>query len=289
MLTPTGAPWVIVGCGYTGERLAARLGAAGATVVATTRRPERAGALARLPGVAARVADPHVPASLDGMIPRGAIVVDSVPPERERPTHVRALVAAAAAAGARRIVYLSSTGVYGRGAGEWVDEDTPPAGDTPRGRARLDAEAALAAGAEAAGLEAVALRVAAIYGPGRGVHERLRAGTYRVIGDGANWVSRIHVDDLVGAIIAAGTVAPLGRRVYVIADDEPATARAHADGVAALLGLPPPASIPESEVPPEHADFLFGNRRVRNARLKAELGVVLRHPTWREGVPASLV
>lgn len=283
------APWAIIGCGYTGGRLAARLRDAGVRVVATTHRSGQVEALAARLGVEARVADVTAPASLAGIIPAGAVVVDSVPPVGDGRPHAPAVVAAAAAAGARRVIYLSTTGVYPRGDGRWVDEDTPVAPDSPRGRERVAAEEALFAAAAAARVEAVALRLPAIYGPGRGVQERLRAGTLRVYGDGANWVSRIHVDDLVSVIVAAGTVAPLRRAVYVVGDDEPTTARAQADGVAALLGLPPPPSTPVDRVPPEVADLALANRRIHNTRMKAELGVSLRFPTWREGVPASLL
>jgi nucleoside-diphosphate-sugar epimerase len=137
-------------------------------------------------------------------------------------------------------------------------------------------------------IEAVALRIAAIYGPGRGVQERLRAGAYRVPGDGQNFVSRVHVDDLARVIAAAGRVQPLPRRVYVVADDEPARARDHADGVAAMLGLPPPGSVPMSELSPLAAELGGANRRVSNTRLKTELNVTLAFPTWRQGVRASL-
>jgi nucleoside-diphosphate-sugar epimerase len=142
--------------------------------------------------------------------------------------------------------------------------------------------------ARAAGVSAVALRAAGIYGPGRGVHARLRAGEYRVIGAGDGFVSRIHVDDLVGAIIAAATARALSRDVYNVADDEPSRSRDHADAVAALLGLAPPPSIPPEQASPLARALLGGNRRIANHRLKRELGVTLRYPSWREGTLAAL-
>jgi nucleoside-diphosphate-sugar epimerase len=273
--------WTIVGCGYVGERLARRLRDGGETVVATTRRPDRAAELGRA-GIAAEVVDPYRVDELGRVIAAGAVVVDSVPTDEARGPHLPAVVRGAHAAGARRIVYLSATSVYGRAAeGAWVNEDTPV-----RESPRLAEERALAAAP--APLEGVALRIAAIYGPGRGVHERLRAGSYRIVGAGDGFVSRIHVDDLVSAIVAAGTVAPLLRPAYTVADDEPTTSRAHADGAAALLGLPPPPSVPLDSVPAHVAEMHLGNRRVSNARMKAELGVELRYPSWREGLRAVL-
>jgi nucleoside-diphosphate-sugar epimerase len=214
------------------------------------------------------------------------VVVDSVPPDPARPGgHQVALAAAVRAAGGDpRLVVLSTTGVYPRGDGGWIDEDTPVGPDGPRGAARLAAEHAVLS----AGIDAVCLRIAAIYGPGRGVAERLRAGTYAVPGDGASWISRIHVDDLVSVILAAGTVRPLPRRIYVVADDAPSTSREHADGVAAMLGLPPPPSVPLASLSPLGRELAGSNRRVRNDRMKRELGVVLRYPSWREGVAADL-
>jgi nucleoside-diphosphate-sugar epimerase len=284
--------WVILGCGYTGERLARLLLAGGERVIATQRSETAAGALGtRLPGAQTRVVDVFDAATLAGWLPAGAIVVDSVPPDLERGPHGAHVARALADAGGGRVVYLSSTGVYPRGDGAWVDEDTLTAPEGARGLARIVEEDVYFAAARTVGgaaVEAVALRVAAIYGPGRGVQERLRAGSYRVPGDGQNFVSRIHVDDLARTIVAAGRVMPLLRRVYVVGDDDPCRAREHADGVAALLGLSAPASVPMAELTPLAAELGGANRRIRNTRLKAELGVELAYPSWREGVRASI-
>ncbi|MFH0900113.1 MAG: NAD-dependent epimerase/dehydratase family protein [Pseudomonadota bacterium] len=346
--TPAPAPalesWVVVGCGYVGERLAACLVSAnpgrcsvagdagtdsdsaaeeqqqqrlgekgeGGHVVAVTHQREHASELARrLPRVDVRVADAFCPETLATVLPMRAMIVDCVAPVRGRSPHEPGLVAAAARAQARRIVYVSATSVYPRGDGGWIDEDTPPLPDTPRGKLRLESENALLEAAAASGIETVILRVAAIYGPGRGVHERIRVGQHWVVGDGANWFSRIHVDDLVGVIVASATIEPLPRRVYLVADDEPTTARQHCDGIAALLGVPPPPhldasrasngsdqcptgtarsgqlSLPGSSAR-DPADIHLGSRRVSNRRLKSELGIRLLYPSWRQGVPASI-
>ncbi len=275
-------PWVIAGCGYTGLHLAGRLLAAGATVIATRRGEAPAGADPRIAWRQAELADPG---SLAGWIPPGAVLVDSVPPAADEAGE-RNLVAAAAAAPVHRLVYLSSTGVYGPGDGSWVDEDTPVAPAAAHGDRRLQAEAVLLQAAAAAGVDAVSLRISGIYGPGRGVAARLRAGTYRVIG-GDTWVNRIHVHDLCTAILAAGTVALLPRRVYTVADDEPATGRTHAEAVAAALGLPAPPVVPLAGADPRAAAMLGANRRIRNRRLKQELGVTLRYPSWRDALAAG--
>ncbi len=300
---PRAAAWVILGCGYTGERVARLLLEDGERVIATVRREDAAAALrARIgsaPGSApapgafeVRVADVFDAKALAGWIPAGAIVVDSVPPDLERGPHGTHVARALARAGGGRVLYLSSTGVYARGDGGWVDEDTPTAPEGTRGVARIVAEevyfTAAAAAAAAPVLEVVSLRIAAIYGPGRGVQARMLAGNYRVPGDGTNFVSRVHVDDLARVVAAAGRVQPLPRRVYVVGDDAPCRSREHADGVAALLGMPAPASVPIDELTPLAAELGGANRRIRNTRLHDELGVTLAFPTWREGVPASL-
>ncbi len=198
------------------------------------------------------------------------------------------LVAAAAAGPARRVVYVSSTGVYPRGDEAWVDEEVPLAPLGPRGARRLAAERAVLHGCAAAGIDAVTLRVAGIYGPGRGVVARMRGGNYRIVGPGDTYVSRIHVYDLCSAILAAGVVDPLQHRAYNVADDEPTTSLDYARQVATALGMPMPPQVRFKDVPTSVAAMLGANRKVANARMKAELGVELAYPTWREGLAAEL-
>jgi nucleoside-diphosphate-sugar epimerase len=305
-------PWVIIGCGYTGTRLARRLLAAGASVRATRRTPEATrelaaelgdvadGRLATLPLDLATLATPATPVTgaagaagaagageqgqLTAWLPVGAIIVDAAPPALGDTSGETHLVACARAADARRIVYISSTSVYPPGDGSWTDEDAPVAPASDQGQARLAAESAIFEGARAGAIEAVSLRAAGIYGPGRGVPTRLHQGTYRIIGDGDTLVSRIHVDDLVAIILAAATAPSLPRTVYNVADDEPETSRAYAYAVADILGVPRPPSVPVSAVDPWIASMMRANRRISNQRLKQELGVELAYPTWREGL-----
>ena len=299
-------PFLLLGGGYTASRLARRLLESGTRVRITRRTPAGAAATAAALGSAAevRVADLTEPATLAGLIEPGAVVVHSAPPA-SRPAAARGgataearlldlvaadetrLVEVLAAAGARRLVYLSSTGVYPPAAGAWIDEEVAPAPSGALGRRRLAAEKALLEAAARAGLSAVALRAAAIYGPGRGVHVRIAAGTYQVLGDGAGYVSRIQVDDLGSAILAAAH-ADAPRPVYNVADDEPTRAREHADAVARLLGLPPPPTLPPEQASAEARDLLGGDRRISNRRLREELGVELAFPTWREGLAHAL-
>lgn len=273
--------WWIIGCGYTGTQLARTLASRGlAGEVAITRRDrEVARALGAALGVRGERLDLADPAPALA-VPPGAIVVCAAPPGSDPAGEIRALLALAR--DAARLVYVSSTGVYGPGHGAWVDETWPVAPITESGRARAAAEAALA-GAQ---VPWVALRAAGIYGPGRGLVDRIRAGTYRVIGDGTSHVSRIHVVDLVAAILAAGASTVTG--AINAADDDPAPIGEVADAVAARLGLPPPPRVPAAAVPAEVTGMLTADRRIANRRLREELGVALRYPSWRDGLEAEL-
>jgi nucleoside-diphosphate-sugar epimerase len=266
----TETSWVILGAGYTGGALARRLVADGQRVLVTRREPGAVTELALSLGHGAMglAMDLTKPESL--AFPADAIVVCLAQPGPDPAGEVAALVHAAR--GCERLVYISSTGVYPPAGGAWVDESWPLAPATAAGRARVAAERALPP-------DAIALRVAGIYGPGRGLVERIRAGTYRIVGDGTAHVSRIHVDDLVDAIIRAGATTFAGP--INIADDDPAPIGEVADAVAAHLGLPPPPRVPLASVDGEVAGMLTADRRIANARMKDKLGVALRYPSWR--------
>jgi nucleoside-diphosphate-sugar epimerase len=266
-------PWVIVGCGYTGAYLARWLSRRGTAVTLTRRDPAAAAELAQSVGASGARAELADPASLAGLVAPGAIVCCLAPPGPDPAGELGHLLEAAR--GAARLVYLSSTAVYAPGGGAWVDEGWPVAPVTEAGRARAAAEAALGSSA----VPWIALRAAGIHGPGRKLVDRIRGGTYRVIGDGTTHVSRIHVVDLVSAILAAGTGDARG--FVNVADDDPSPIGEVADTLAARLGLPPPPRVPPSSVSPELAGMLTADRRIVNRRLKEELGVTLRYPSWR--------
>lgn len=270
----TQTSWVVLGAGYTGGALAKRLLGDGQRVLVTRREPGAAAAIALSLGHGAMgiAMDLTRPDSL--VFPADAIVVCLAQPGPDPAGEVAALVHAAR--GCERLVYVSSTGVYAPGGGAWVDESWPLQPITASGRARIAAESALPR-------DAITLRVAGIYGPGRGLVERIRAGTYRIIGDGTAHVSRIHVDDLVDAIIRAGATTFAGP--VNIADDDPAPIGEVADTVAAHFGLPPPPRVPAASVDAEVAGMLTADRRIVNARMKDKLGVVLRYPSWRTQLP----
>lgn len=176
---------------------------------------------------------------------------------------------------AARVVYLSTTGVYGDA--HLVDETTVAAPSTERAQARLDAERVLQAGP----WTSCVLRPAAIYGPGRGAHESIRAGKWRIASDGSTYTSRIHVDDL--AAIAAAALLRDIEGAWSVADDEPSTNLEITQFCCNLLGLPlPPSADAASLDETRRADRRVDGRAIRNL-----LGVALRHPSYRTGIPAA--
>jgi len=190
---------------------------------------------------------------------------------------------------ARWLGYLSTTGVYGDHGGGWVDEDTPPTPGQPRSIERLAAERGWQAMAAEAGAKLDIFRLPGIYGPGRSTLDQVKAGTARRIDKPGQFFSRVHVADIAGAVLKAMT-EPHPGGVYNVADDLPAPNSDVVGYAFELLGKPVPPAIPWDEIAPTMSamarSFYGESRRVRNDRLKRELGVVLRYPTYREGLKA---
>ena len=182
--------------------------------------------------------------------------------------------------------YLSTTGVYGDHAGGWVDEDSALTPSTRRGKMRVAAEADWAAIPD---LPLHIFRLAGIYGPGRGPFEKVRAGTARRIIKPGQVFSRIHVDDI-AQIVAASIARPDPGAVYNLCDDDPAPPQDVLAHAAELLGLPVPPAVDfdEAEMSPMARSFYSDSKRVRNDRIKDELGITLHYPDYRSGLAALL-
>ena len=182
--------------------------------------------------------------------------------------------------------YLSTTGVYGDHAGGWVDETTPLRPSTKRGQLRVDAEAAWQAVPD---LPLHIFRLAGIYGPGRGPFAKVRAGTARRIIKPNQVFSRIHVDDI-AQILHASIRAPHPGAIYNMCDDDPAPPEDVIGHAAELLGLPIPPAIAfdDAEMTPMARSFYAESKRVRNDRIKDELGITLHYPSYRDGLRALL-
>ncbi len=187
------------------------------------------------------------------------------------------------------IGYLSTTGVYGDTGGAWVDETAPVAPASARARRRAAAERAWLAFGAAQGIAVHVFRLAGIYGPARNALAAARAGRTRRIEKPGQVFSRIHVED-VAEVLQASIARPAPGAVYNVCDDEPAAASAVTAHACTLLGIAAPAPIPleEADLSPMARSFYAENRRVSNTRIKAELGVTLSYPTYREGLAALL-
>jgi nucleoside-diphosphate-sugar epimerase len=193
-----------------------------------------------------------------------------------------------AAAPLRTVVYLSTIGVYGDHQGTWVDETSPCRPVSQRARQRVEAENAWRAFAAETGVPLAIVRLAGIYGPGRGPFEKIRRGGARRIVKPGQVFNRIHVDDIAAIVDAA--FAQRADGIFNGADDEPAPPEEVLAHAARLLGLPPPPEIAfeDAEMTPMARSFYGENKRVRNEKIKSELGVRLAHPTYREGLAAIL-
>ena len=182
--------------------------------------------------------------------------------------------------------YLSTTGVYGDHDGGWVDESTPLTPATRRGQARVAAEAAWQA---IPGLPLHIFRLAGIYGPGRGPFAKVRNGTARRIIKDGQVFSRTHVADI-GRVLAASIRQPNPGAIYNVCDDDPAPPQDVIAYAAELLGLPVPEAVrfEDAEMTPMARSFYAESKKVRNDRIKEELGVDLLFPDYRSGLRALL-
>jgi len=255
--------------------------------------PAPAGAGRALPGLAPGRQEGRPPGddALTDALSRATHLLTSIAPRDGRDPVLAAArdTIAAAAPHLRWAGYLSTTGVYGDHAGGWVDEDTPLSPATARGRARAAAEADWQALAREAGLPLHIFRLAGIYGPGRGPFTRLRDGTARRIVKPGQVFSRIHVEDI-ATVLMASIARPNPGAVYNVCDDDPAPPQDVTAFAAGLIGLPPPPEEPfdPDGMSPMAASFYAESKRVRNDRIKRELGVRLAYPGYREGLAAVL-
>ncbi|WOI55401.1 SDR family oxidoreductase [Palleronia sp. LCG004] len=185
--------------------------------------------------------------------------------------------------------YLSTTGVYGDREGDWVDEESALAPSTERGAARVRAETAWTNFAYETSLPLHIFRLAGIYGPGRGPFEKLRQGKARRIVKPGQVFSRIHVDDI-AQILAASIARPDPGAIYNLCDDDPVPPQDVIAHAADLAGLPRPPEVAfeDADLSPMARSFYAESKKVRNDRIKRDLGVRLLHPDYRSGLSAIL-
>jgi nucleoside-diphosphate-sugar epimerase len=259
-----------------------------ASIAGTVTSSEKAEALRRQ-GTAARVfapdhADPCIP---DDLADAECLLIAIPTDAAGDPVLARFGDAVAAAPRLRWIGYLSTVGVYGDHGGAWIDETTPPRPSSARARRRVAAESAWLDLGACAGKAVQVFRLAGIYGPGRNALKNLAEGTAKRIVKPGQVFNRIHVDDI-AAVLMASIERPRPGAIYNVADDEPAPQQDMVAYAATLAGVPAPPEIPfeDADLSAMAVSFWGANRRVRNGRVKDDLGVRLRHPTFREGLRA---
>ena len=271
------------GLGYCADYLSAKLIKQGWQVSATCRTSEKAAVLEAsgirpvlLSGKKVTVTD----------LGKADHILISAPPEQDGSDPVLNFAEAALAALQDQIKwvgYLSTTGVYGDHQGAWIDEETPAVLLSERGQRRVAAEAQWAA----TGLPMHYFRLAGIYGPGRNSLRALQNGTARRVVKQGQVFSRIHLADIT-RILEASMANPNAGRAYSVCDDTPAPPQDVVTYAAELMGVSPPAlqDLATAELSPMARSFYGENKRIRNNRIKEELGVSLEYPDYRAGLSA---
>ncbi|ATX82627.1 Nucleoside-diphosphate-sugar epimerase [Mariprofundus ferrinatatus] len=278
---------LILGCGYVGEKLAVAAAAEGMRVIATTRNKHRADALA---GIGIEAVIVPSPADLAAtLLAEVDAVVDSIPLTRSEgglyASQLNWLTQLAPGlTNTKWAGYLSTTGVYGDAGGAWVDEAYPCHPSSARGGERLKAEQCWLE----SGLPAEVFRLAGIYGPERNILGWLKEGGYKAVAwQPAHWSNRIHVDDIVAALMAA-MHAPVMGRIVNLADDEPLPHSEYVTQLASLIGAPAPEILSpergERELTPMALEFFRDNKRISNRLLHRELLPNLKYPSFRDAV-----
>jgi len=278
----------VFGLGYVGEAFASALKARGWEIAATARSPRQAETL-RAEGITP--VDPADRGAMAQALIGAKAILVTAPPGPDGCPALESIVPALAQAQAFPdwIGYLSTTGVYGDFEGRWVFETSPLKAQSVEGARRVGAERDWQEVGRGMGLTVTIFRLPGIYGPGRSALDRLRAGEGRRIVKPGQVFSRIHVDDIVSGLVAS-LDRPRAGGVYNLVDDEPAPPQDVMEHAAKLLGVPVPPDLPFNELglSPATRRFYAENKRVSNARAKAELGWRPKHPTYREGLAAIL-
>jgi nucleoside-diphosphate-sugar epimerase len=270
---------LLVGCGDVGMRLLPLVRGA-CRVCAVTTQPARAASL-RAAGATPVVADLDRPATLRRLAGLARYVVHLAPPPQQGQLDVRTRNLTAILPEGARVVYISTTGVYGDRAGQATPETTAAAPASARARRRVDAERVLRAWALAAGGRVTILRAPGIYAADRLPLERLRRGTPALLDADDVYTNHIHADDL-ARLAALALFRGLAGRVYNASDDTRLKMGQYFDLVADAFGLARPPRLPRAElaqaVSPMLLSFMSESRQLENRRIKRELRARLRHP-----------
>lgn len=278
------------GLGYSAEAFARRIRPLGWHIAGTARTQEGVDRIASL-GCDAVLFDGAAPApgAPAAIADATHILVSAGPDEAGDPTlrhHARDI---AGAERLRWIGYLSTIGIYGDTGGAWIDETAMPKPTSERARRRLAAEDDWLAFGRTCGKAVQIFRLGGIYGPGRSAVDDLRDGTARRIVKPGQVFNRIHVDDI-AAVLEAAANGHGSHAVYDVTDGAPSPPQDVVAHAAHLMGRPAPPEIPfeQAALSSMGRSFYAENRRVSSRRIRDDLGVVLRHPSYREGLAAIL-
>jgi len=280
---------LIIGCGYLGQRVAQKWLQAGDQVTVLTRSSERATELNKT-GLQTLVGDLTRPESLPPF-PACDTVLYAVGYDRSsshsiEEVYVRGLdnFLASATDACGKIIYISSTGVYGQDDGSWVNESSPCQPTRPGGAACLAAESLLAS--HPLGARSIVLRLAGIYGPGRIPRRAAIEAGEPVVASENGYMNLIHVADAVEVILAAEACPELPS-VLLVSDGQPVLRGAYFQEIARLLGAPKPQFSPPAETS-HQAGRATSDKRISNRQLQETLHLSFQYPSYREGLAALL-
>ncbi|MBK1693827.1 NAD(P)-dependent oxidoreductase [Chromatium weissei] len=281
---------IIIGCGEVGTRLARQLRERSETVLGVVRSAASVTRLtaAGITGIQHDLLTDSAPAST--LVTTGAQLFHFAPPPESGviDLHTQHLLQLFARTGQpRRIVYISTTGVYGDCQGAWIDETHSVQPQADRSHRRWNAERQLQQWRETTGGEVVILRVAGIYDPQHLPLARLQQGTPLVRTEEAPYTNRIHVDDLV-TVCRAAMERGVNGAVYNVCDGHPSTMTEYFLAIADAVGLPHPPLLPLVEAMEQLSagmrSYMAESRRLSNRKLREELGVALRYSDLAAGL-----
>ena len=279
----------IVGCGDIGVRVARLMQASGRKVSGLVRSEEGATRLKRF-GIEPVLGDLDDAHTLRNLPTSKTLVFYFAPPPGGGPYDSRMrrfceAVDKSTAPG--KIVYMSTSGVYGDCGGEWVTEETPINPQTSRAQRRADAEKTVLEWGHNCKVPVVILRVTGIYGPGRLPLARLKQGHPVLCEAESPPTNRIHADDLAEVCVAAADKA-MDREIFNVSDGQPGTMTQYFTSVATLLGMEPPRQVSMAEAKqvmnPMMLSYLQETRRMDNRKMREQLGVALRYPDLDAGL-----
>jgi nucleoside-diphosphate-sugar epimerase len=280
---------LIVGCGDIGVRVARLMRASAGEVSAVARSKSSAQRLAGF-GISPVCADLDKVDTLQSLPVAGKLVFYLAPPPGGGPIDSRMrnfCTAIGAGQAPAKVVYISTSGVYGDCGGELVDEQTPVNPQTSRAKRRVDAESCLTEWGRRLGVPIVILRVTGIYGPGRLPIARIRQGHPLLNEQESPPTNRIHADDLAAVCVAAADRGGDGE-VYNVSDGQPGTMTQYFNQIADLLGLPRPPLLAMAEarkmMTPMMLSYLSEARRMDNRKMLDQLAIDLLYPDLLSGL-----